>query len=156
MAEHIPCKDEVGVRLSSVASEMPPENYLDQPPNDVDITQERWEELSYHTQHYHANEDRQEYVKQKDKENREKIKLWFKNFKEGLVCRVCGEDSPCTLCFHHEFGKKEYNIANMPNKNCAKETILDEIDKCVVLCANCHRKYHSNVLDIEFEKKDIK
>lgn len=67
----------------------------------------------------------------------------FREYKKILKCNNCGENHPATLDFHHRDGeKKDYNISSMANSGCAWERILEEIDKCDVLCSNCHRKFH--------------
>jgi predicted HNH restriction endonuclease len=30
----------------------------------------------------------------------------------------------------------------------SKERVIDEIEKCVVLCANCHRKFHGGLFKL--------
>jgi hypothetical protein len=62
-------------------------------------------------------------------------------------CIKCGEKDPCTLDFHH-LRDKHFNISQALRviKNPSTFSIADveeEIKKCVVLCANCHRKLHS-------------
>lgn len=55
-------------------------------------------------------------------------------------CKNCGETDPIVLEFDHKDpSKKEKNISYMLN-NHIWSTILKEIDKCDVLCANCHRR----------------
>ena len=55
----------------------------------------------------------------------------------------CGEDHIACLDFHHQNPEeKEHNIAWMLAFGFSKEAILAEIDKCIVLCSNCHRKEH--------------
>lgn len=68
-------------------------------------------------------------------------KEWFKELKSQLKCERCGENHIACLEFHHKDPKeKEFVIGQFRNKS--KEVILKEIDKCIVLCANCHRKEH--------------
>lgn len=47
---------------------------------------------------------------------------------------------------------KEFNIAN-EIKNLSIDNLKKEIDKCIVLCANCHRKLHYYNLSIEELKR---
>lgn len=69
------------------------------------------------------------------------IRDWFQAYKSTLKCMRCSESDPACLDFHHIDPKtKEYMISGMV---CAsKKRILEEIAKCEVLCANCHRKLH--------------
>lgn len=58
-------------------------------------------------------------------------------------CEECGETNICVLEFHHYCSKeKEGAISSMITSSGATswETIKKEIQKCRVLCANCHRK----------------
>ena len=54
-------------------------------------------------------------------------------------CRDCGELDPIVLDFDHVRGKKVANIAEMCGK-VSEKTMLAEIAKCDVRCANCHRR----------------
>jgi hypothetical protein len=55
-------------------------------------------------------------------------------------CADCGTKTG-TLHHHHlDKATKRCNVGNMARANL--ETLLDEIDKCVVLCAKCHYWRH--------------
>ena len=55
-------------------------------------------------------------------------------------CSECGEINPAALEFHHRDGNiKKHSIANMVSSGYSLELLQDEINKCDVLCANCHR-----------------
>ncbi|MBU2576904.1 MAG: hypothetical protein KKF50_04220 [Nanoarchaeota archaeon] len=71
-----------------------------------------------------------------------KIKLWFKKYKAFLKCSKCEENHPATIDFHHKIGKKENNISKMVADGYSIDRIKIELEKCNVLCANCHRKEH--------------
>lgn len=86
-------------------------------------------------------ERNKEQVIQRKKERRKKKKEWFRDYKKDKECVECGEDDWRCLVFDHENpSEKEYSISKMVNGGYAKETILEEIEKCEVKCANCHRK----------------
>jgi len=71
------------------------------------------------------------------------IKKWFREYKSKLKCQKCLENHPATLEFHHKSQKqKEKAIGYMVNDGVSITKILAEIEKCEVLCANCHRKLH--------------
>jgi hypothetical protein len=63
--------------------------------------------------------------------------------KLGGKCNNCGYDKhPGALHFHHINPKKkeyELNSNNLLSKNRFKE-----LDKCILLCANCHSIEHAN------------
>src|SRR5205807_7072951 len=52
-------------------------------------------------------------------------------------CVDCGERDPVVLDFHHLHGKT-FNINRA--YQCSIKRILEELAKCVLLCANCHRR----------------
>jgi hypothetical protein len=78
----------------------------------------------------------------KVQENNKRYKNEWDVFKGSLKCERCGEDHPATLDFHHiNPAEKEYAVSSLVrNKQFAKAK--KEVEKCEVLCANCHRKHH--------------
>ena len=94
----------------------------------------------YDAIYYQKNRDR--HLKQK-KERRKMIRTWFvTEILPGLKCK-CGEDHWACLEFHHRNPEeKEYTISYLCHSSLGKKRILKEIEKCDVMCANCHRKYH--------------
>ncbi len=68
---------------------------------------------------------------------------WFRQYKEDVSCIRCGESNSICLDFHHiDVSKKDHEISAMIGDGYSREWILAEIEKCIVLCANCHRKEH--------------
>ena len=59
-------------------------------------------------------------------------------------CCICGEDEYCCLEIHH-IRDKLYNISQavkiLPTKLFKKE-----LDKCICVCSNCHKKLHNNII----------
>ena len=56
-------------------------------------------------------------------------------------CVECGEGDPVVLEFDH-LGDKKFDIGHaLPYRNW--QSILDEIEKCDVVCRNCHRRRES-------------
>ena len=74
-----------------------------------------------------------------------KDKRWFKEYLSQQKCSHCGLNNPDCLDFHHvnfgPNGNKEQSVAQMLCYS--KKRIFAEIEKCIVLCANCHRKKHA-------------
>ena len=65
-------------------------------------------------------------------------------------CIICGELELCCLDFHHlDPLFKENSISNLSGG--ASERLIEEIEKCVVLCSNCHRKVHNGMITINGE-----
>jgi len=63
------------------------------------------------------------------------------------------QQRPCTKCtnkdvdvleFHH-LADKKHNISAMVLSAYSWKAIQKEISKCIVLCANCHRKLHKQL-----------
>ena len=63
--------------------------------------------------------------------------------KSSTGCAKCGEKRPYVLDFHHiDPSIKDADIARMTSNSNKVENIQKEIDKCIVLCSNCHREFH--------------
>lgn len=63
---------------------------------------------------------------------------YINSFKSG-GCVLCGETFFGALDFHHiNPSIKEDAVARLTSK----KSVKNEVEKCVVLCSNCHRKFH--------------
>jgi len=109
-------------------------------PDWVDIPEEKeWTDLSAQQRWYYKNRKHRIRIKE---DRRREIKRWFYELKrDEYECSQCDEDRPPALDFHHE-GVKGDDVSAMVNDGYARSRIREEIDRCIVLCANCHRKEH--------------
>lgn len=70
------------------------------------------------------------------------IRLMLSKIRESKGCNVCGEKDYRCLVFHHQDRKnKSGTVFNMMAKS--KELGFLEINKCIILCCNCHAKLHN-------------
>ena len=79
------------------------------------------------------------HMKKKYQDNKNQIN----SLKSTLSCVKCGYNKCVTaLEFHHtDPSQKEETIARLSvHSNNGK--VFEEIKKCVILCANCHREFH--------------
>lgn len=75
------------------------------------------------------------------------LKIWGLEYK-GNQCSICGYNK-CkqALDFHHlDESQKDFTISNHSDR-IDWPTLKKELDKCIVVCANCHREIHND----EFE-----
>ena len=71
----------------------------------------------------------------------ERIRAW----KEERGCKLCHESfGPCLELHHLNADEKDLEPANCRSW----ASFIKEAEKCVVLCANCHRKVHHGVIVI--------
>ncbi|MEO6890205.1 MAG: hypothetical protein ABI456_12695 [Ktedonobacteraceae bacterium] len=79
-------------------------------------------------------------------ERKAAIHNYIQNMKNQLHCVDCGQRHPATLHFHHQNSEdKVFNIADAAYKGFSLDRIEKEIEKCIVLCANCHAIRHYNM-----------
>jgi len=65
--------------------------------------------------------------------------IW--DYKSTHPCIDCGETDPIVLDFDHlDSTEKSFGIPVGVNKAFSKARLMREIEKCVVRCANCHRR----------------
>jgi hypothetical protein len=82
------------------------------------------------------------------KRQRELVK-WLQEYKRNFSCEYCGETEPICLDFHHIVkSSKDAHVGDVSQKGWGKARILNEIEKCIVLCSNCHRKLHAGIIKV--------
>ena len=88
--------------------------------------------------------DNSEKVKYKESVTRKGKREWILGIKSSKSCEKCGETHPSCMDFHHlDPTQKDFSISNALYKlHYTRELILAELEKCIVLCANCHRIFH--------------
>jgi hypothetical protein len=92
----------------------------------------------------HVKQNREKYT-QYQKGRRIERQKWLQELKNGLSCIICGESDPACLDFHHRDSSVKKGLISKMVTRVSMERVMDEIDKCDVLCANCHRKLHAKV-----------
>jgi len=72
----------------------------------------------------------------------------------GGCCQRCGyNEFPSGLSFHH-INPKEKDRTVALSSATKLERIMPEIDKCILLCLNCHLSFHAGKWSAEFVKRD--
>lgn len=71
----------------------------------------------------------------------------FAEWKKTLKCSLCPENFIRCLDFHHlDPGGKDFSIAQEVG-DISIARMLKELQKCSVLCKNCHVKVHEGIID---------
>ena len=86
-----------------------------------------------------AKERHLQQVQERKHEARNVAREYVWDYLTRHPCTQCGEADPVVLEFHH-IGEKYMAVSQMVGGGYPVETIQAEIDRCVVLCGNCHKK----------------
>ena len=97
----------------------------------------------YRKNHYKIN--KQKYIDKSSKWKTQQ-KIEFYNWLATKQCQLCGINDFRVLEFHHKDQTKEFEISQKVGL-IKLSTLLDEIAKCSILCANCHRIETSKQFD---------
>ena len=82
-----------------------------------------------------------ECVRQRERNKYQTKQSELNEFKHNHPCVKCGCSKYYLIDFHH-LNPAEKDFAISDNSHAKIETLMKEIDKCVSLCANCHREFH--------------
>lgn len=79
--------------------------------------------------------------------NRQKVKYHqqkqaLNELKKQKTCVKCGESRFYLLDFHHIEPTTKVNTVARLSAHSSPKAVYDEIEKCICLCANCHREFH--------------
>lgn len=90
---------------------------------------------AYQKVHYRKNK---KYYAAKREVSRRRLAAWFQEQKRK-PCTDCGEVfNPWQMDFDH-LGEKTFDLAYMKTR-VSRKRLLEEIAKCELVCANCHRQ----------------
>ena len=95
--------------------------------------------------------DRAEYIKEAVKKRRNKLRQMAFEYKGGK-CVICGYNKCLrALVFHHLDPKtKSFGISERGFTR-SWDSIKAELDKCVMLCSNCHMELHDGLTQLPGE-----
>lgn len=93
---------------------------------------------NYYRNHYDNNT---QYYVNRSKKIKKDIKIKFFQYKLTLKCSRCIENDPRCLDFHHRKPEEKFMaVSLLVNRGATWKRIMLEVEKCDVLCSNCHRK----------------
>lgn len=91
--------------------------------------------------YYAENKDKHKKATAKIKKERiRKLHDFVVEYYKSHPCVDCGEMDYIVLEFDHVTGDKKYNIARLIRDGYSLKLVKEEIAKCEVRCANCHRR----------------
>ncbi|MCX6760964.1 MAG: HNH endonuclease signature motif containing protein [Candidatus Nealsonbacteria bacterium] len=94
--------------------------------------------------------DRRQYLIMAVAKRRRKIKLMSVEYKGGK-CQICGYNKyPGALDLHHINGKKSFGISAKGYTR-SWEITKKELDKCILVCSNCHREIEAGISQLPKE-----
>jgi len=91
--------------------------------------------------HYQANKEK---FAERLKNRRIANKDYVNTYKQNNPCVFCGMSNIACLDFHHtDETTKNKNVSQLVRDGVALGVLQKEIDKCIVVCGNCHADIHS-------------
>ncbi|NUB90068.1 HNH endonuclease [Haloterrigena sp. SYSU A558-1] len=110
-------------------------------PDDVELSEETsWADLTVDQRWHYRNAD---WNTERSLDRRARHRAWVYEYKHDQGCNRCDEDDPRCLDLHHiDEDEKVMAVGKMVSFGYSKDRIESVIEKCIVLCANCHRKEH--------------
>lgn len=96
----------------------------------------------YHKEWYERNKEEQ---RERIRGNRKRYRAEWNKFKSEQVCSHCGASHPAVIDFHHENPAPDDKKINKLTSNGQYKAARKEVEeRCIPLCANCHRILHWN------------
>lgn len=90
-------------------------------------------------------------------EKRTKIARFLQEYKASKTCADCGENYPYWMLEFDHLGDKKFSISTHRNHTSKLDEVKKEIEKCEVVCCNCHRNRtfirqvtHAGYVGLEF------
>ncbi|MBW4507066.1 MAG: HNH endonuclease [Scytonematopsis contorta HA4267-MV1] len=74
---------------------------------------------------------------------------------KGGKCSKCGYNRCIDALEFHHINPEEKDLSLSAGKSYSFERVKAELDKCILLCANCHREVHMSMRAKAFEDKEF-
>lgn len=133
-------KDAAGLETSASTG-----SRMAEKPADVELPDGlAWTELSQDQRWHYRHRERN---RERTLNRRARHRAWvYEQKARSEGCVRCGEDEPACLDYHHrDDADKEMTVSAMVTYGYSKDKLRSEMEKCTILCANCHRKEHYEV-----------
>ena len=90
----------------------------------------------YNREHYAKNKEK---ALARAKANKMRTREWLQKIKAKTPCADCGVNYPYYVMDFDHRENKEFNLSKAVG-TCGRDKIEQELAKCDVVCANCHRE----------------
>lgn len=88
---------------------------------------------------YHLTKGQKEKTSARTKSTRSIIRKFVKTYKENNPCHDCFQYYPSVCMEFDHLGDKKFNVSNFKKVTSSIIEVMKEMDKCDLVCANCHR-----------------
>lgn len=106
--------------------------------------------LQSHCKECHRQIDKEYYLNNKDYHRKQvqkrreaaktTLRVWYLEYLRKNPCVDCGESDTLVLEPDHIGSDKKFNVSYIVGRGLSLQTLKDELAKCEIVCANCHRR----------------
>lgn len=93
----------------------------------------------YRAKTYYKDSKLKDSIIKRNKERQRNVKEFVLSYLLTHPCIDCGEKDPVVLEFDH-LGNKKIEVSRLIRDKYSLSTVCQEINKCEIRCANCHRR----------------
>ncbi len=112
---------------------------------------------------YHLGTGQKDKTQQRTRDKRGQITKALQEIRQNTPCTDCKENYPYWIMEFDHLGNKSFTIGQYRNHTNSLEKVMEEVAKCEVVCANCHknRTYmrattsNSNTMNVESFYEDV-
>lgn len=89
-------------------------------------------------------------VRERSRKYKAESREMVSEYKASRGCESCGVKDPRVLDLHHSKREDKIMAVSQLISKASKESVMNEMLKCRVLCANCHRIEHAEEIGVFF------
>lgn len=105
---------------------------------------------------YYLGDGQKEKTRIRNRSRRAKVAILIQEYKQGSPCADCGENYPYWIMDFDHLDDKAFNISAFRTVTSDIDVVKREIEKCEVVCSNCHRdRTHNRLIKSGSDIMDI-